>query len=98
MLPEILVLLALPFLTVGYILAGLWKAGEWLVHLFREHRIARIRAVKRTTEIELDRKQEELHRTILRLAEGLDMEAHEARKALIRDSFIASGHLPNRPG
>jgi hypothetical protein len=32
---------------------------------------------------------------ILNLADALGMEAHEARKALVRDSYRSSGHLPN---
>lgn len=55
---------------------------------FGERRRARI-------EAELDRKQDELRRTILHLADALGMEAHEARKALIRESFLASGRTPN---
>ena len=46
-------------------------------------------------EAELDRKQDELRRTVLQLADALGMEAHEARKALIRESFLASGRTPN---
>lgn len=45
-------------------------------------------------EAELDQKQEELRRTILQLADALGMEAHEARKALIRESFLSSGKTP----
>ncbi|MCO7202136.1 hypothetical protein NH287_01215 [Microbacterium sp. CnD16-F] len=55
---------------------------------FGERRRARI-------EAELDRKQDELRRTVLQLADVLGMEAHEARKALIRESFLASGRTPN---
>lgn len=47
-------------------------------------------------EAELDRKQDELRATILHLADALGMEAHEARKALIRESYRASGYLPNQ--
>jgi len=46
-------------------------------------------------EAELDRKQEELRRTILELAEAIGVEAHEARKAMIRESFLASGRVPD---
>ena len=45
-------------------------------------------------ERELDRKQAELRGTILNLADALGMEAHEARKALIRASFLARGEVP----
>ncbi|NYD66389.1 hypothetical protein [Agromyces atrinae] len=57
---------------------------------FGERRRARI-------EAELDRKQDELRRTVLQLADALGMEAHEARKALIRESFLASGRTPSEP-
>ena len=56
---------------------------------FGERRRARI-------EAELDQKQDELRRTILDLADALGMEAHEARKALIRESYLASGQVPRR--
>lgn len=55
---------------------------------FGERRRARI-------EAELDCKQDELRATILQLADALGMEAHEARRALIRESFLASGRTPN---
>lgn len=55
---------------------------------FGERRRARI-------EAELDRKQDDLRRTVLQLADALGMEAHEARKALIRESFLASRRTPN---
>lgn len=44
-------------------------------------------------EAELDQKQEELRRTILQLATAIRMESHEARRALIRESFLASGQI-----
>lgn len=53
----------------------------------RPRRAARI-------EAELDRKQEELRSTILNLAEALGADAHEARKSLIRESYLASGAAP----
>ena len=40
---------------------------------------------------ELNRTQLELRATILRLASALGADAHEARKALIRESYLASG-------
>jgi hypothetical protein len=57
---------------------------------FGERRRARV-------EAELDQKQDELRRTILSLADALGMEALEARRSLIRESFVASGRLPNEP-
>lgn len=46
-------------------------------------------------EAELDQKQEEMRRTILQLATAIGMESHEARRALIRESFLASGRIPS---
>ncbi|MCC4267334.1 hypothetical protein [Microbacterium schleiferi] len=45
-------------------------------------------------EADLDRKQEQLRRTVLDLANALGMEAHETRRALIRESYLASGKVP----
>lgn len=93
MLPGILVLLALPFVAVSYAVIGVVKGGELLMKSIRNHRYIRTRRA----EAELDRKQEELRRTILQLADALGMESHEARKALIRESYRASGQVPNQP-
>ena len=57
---------------------------------FGERRRARL-------EAELDQKQDELRRTILNIAEALGAEGYEARKALIRESYLASGSVPHRP-
>jgi len=43
-------------------------------------------------ERELNRKQLEIRATILRLATELGGDHHEARKALIRASYLASGN------
>ncbi len=59
---------------------------DWIKAL-RANRKARI-------ERELDRQQAELRATILHLAEQLGADAHEARKALIRESYLASGQTP----
>ena len=50
------------------------------------------RALKKRArlEAELDRTQAQLRATILDLAAQLGADAHEARKALIRESFIAA--------
>ncbi|SIS10621.1 hypothetical protein [Microbacterium sp. RURRCA19A] len=45
-------------------------------------------------EAELDRTQAELRRTILDLSAALGADAHEARKALIRESYLARGEIP----
>lgn len=91
MLAGLLAVVAVPALAVGYLVAGAWKGGEWLMLQFRRARERRVTRV----ESELDRTQEELRRTVLQLADALGMEAHEARKALIRESFLASGRAPD---
>lgn len=79
------------FWVVALVVIGLWKGGEWLVQWIIRRRQARIARI----EAELDRKQDELRHAVLRLAGELGMEAHEARKALIRESYLASGRLPS---
>lgn len=70
------------------VIAGMDALMDW---------IAKLRAQKRTRiERELDRTQEQLRQTVLALAGQLGADAHEARKALIRESFLASGQLPTR--
>jgi hypothetical protein len=77
---------------VGYIAWGYWKGGVWLMTWIARRREVRIAHI----EADLDRKQDELRSTLLQLADALGMEAHEARKALIRESYRASGRLPDR--
>lgn len=52
--------------------------------------------VQRRTRIEreLDATQERMRAVIFQLASELGADAHEARKALIRESYLASGQLP----
>jgi hypothetical protein len=82
------------FVIVGsviyYLALGLWMGGEWLMQLINRRRAVRVARI----EAELDRKQDELRATVLQLASALGMEAHEARKALIRESYLASGRIP----
>jgi hypothetical protein len=83
---EFLPLLLLPFIVVGLIIQGVIELAVWIVNKVRDHR-----ATKRSrVEAELDHQQAELRATILTLASQLGAEAHEARKALIRESFLAS--------
>ena len=89
----VLGLLALPFMLAGWVIYGLCTGGEWLVRYFLDRQERKRAAI----EAELDRKQAELRGTILSLADTLGMEAHEARKALIRESYRASGVVPARP-
>jgi hypothetical protein len=87
---EFLPLLLLPLLAVWGIVALLFKAGEGIVFLIRTLRDRRRARIER----ELDAKSAELRQTILTLAQQLDGSAHEVRKALIRESFLASGKVP----
>ncbi len=88
---QYLALLTLPFILAYGVL---WLIGAGLVWVvdclstLRERKRARV-------ERELDRKQAELRATIFTLAEHLNMDAHEARKALIRESYLASGRVPD---
>lgn len=85
-----LVLFALPFLLVGGLISWAIEGTELLVNWLRDRRARRIAHI----EAELDRKQMELRAAILALANQLGGDAHEARKALIRESFLASGKVP----
>ena len=83
---ELLPLLLVPILLVALLIQGVIEVTAWIAN-----RINNYRANKRARiEAELDRKQAELRATILNLASQLGAEAHEARKALIRESFLAS--------
>ncbi|MBM7502931.1 hypothetical protein ACFPER_05590 [Agromyces aurantiacus] len=93
MLIGILALIALPFLLLGQLIGWLVEVGDDIAWQERERKRRRLAAA----EAELDRKQDELRQTILQLAGQLGADAHEARKALIRESYLATGRLPNRP-
>ena len=82
---------------LGLLLGGLFGCGVIAGMDALMDWIAKLRAQKRTRiERSLDCTQEELRQTILALAGQLGADAHEARKALIRESFFASGHVPTR--
>ena len=89
----ILVLFALPVLLVGGLINLLFMGGEKFVDWLKTRRDRKRAAIER----ELDRTQAELRATIFRLASELAADAHEARKALIRESYLASGRTPDRP-
>jgi hypothetical protein len=89
---EILALLALPFLLVGGLINLIWMGGVWVVNWLMSHRERKRAAIER----ELDRTQAELRATILNLASQLGGDAHEARKALIRESYRASGRTSDQ--
>jgi hypothetical protein len=86
---QYLALLALPFLLAGGLVYWTGVGVMWLVDWWRDRRRRRIARI----EAELDRQQAELRATILHLADQLGADAHEARKALIRESFLASGRV-----
>lgn len=81
------------YAAVVYLGIGAWKGGEWLMQWITHRRQVR----RDRIEAELDRTQDELRRTILSLADALGAEAHEARRALIRESYLASGAMPEPP-
>ena len=87
----ILGLLALPLVLVGWVFSGICAGVEWLVKRAAEEARAEKRA---RIEAELDRKQAELRQTIFQLASAMNGDAHEARKALIRESYLARGEVP----
>lgn len=87
---QYLALLLIPFILVGGFLYWVGVGLEWLVDWWRDRRQRRIARI----ETELDRQQAELRATIFHLANQLGADAHEARKALIRESFLASGKVP----
>lgn len=87
---QYLALLLIPFILVGGLFYWVGVGLEWLVDWWRDRRQRRIARI----EAELDRQQAEMRATILHLANQLGADAHEARKALIRESFLASGRVP----
>jgi|GEM_PF-3832570 len=75
-------------LLLAVTLSALVALGMVVMEWFKERRIARITA-------ELNRAEAELRMAILQAANELGADAHEARKALIRVSYLASGHTPD---
>lgn len=75
------------FVTV-LLIGAIVELSYWLQQ-WRQRRVRRI-------EAELDRTQSELRATILKLASELGADAHEARKALIHESFLAAGRIPDQ--
>lgn len=69
---------------------AVWRGGEVLTGWLAERRQRRIVRI----EADLDRQAMELRSTIFTLAAQLSGDAHEARKALIRESYLASGKAP----
>jgi hypothetical protein len=83
---EFLPLLLVPFIVIALLIQGIVWVVNWLIQLRASRR--------RRIEAELDRTQAELRATILNLASQLGADAHEARKALIRESYLMSGNTP----
>lgn len=75
--------LILALLGVGFVIAVVMDVIE-------DHRARR----REHVEVELDRTAEQLRVAVFELANQLGADAHEARKALIRESFLASGRVP----
>jgi len=80
----VLVGLAL-LVTAGWLM---WREYQEEREMDEQTRIAAI-------EAELDAKATALRERMFEIAEALHAEGHDARKAMIRASFIASGKLPD---
>lgn len=78
--------LLLSVLLVALLATGVIDMAAWIVDRIRRYRTSKQARI----EAELDRKQAELRAAIFNLASQLGAEAHDARKALIRASFLAS--------
>ena len=87
--PALSALLRLP---AGALINRFPRGGRWLMYWL----IRRQEARTANTEAELDRTQDELRRTVLQLTDVLGAEAHEARRGLIRESYVASRRTPER--
>ncbi|MFZ8756964.1 hypothetical protein ACO03V_06025 [Microbacterium sp. HMH0099] len=86
----LVVLAGLPLLAFFALLDKVPDMIGWI-----GEQIERRRDAKRARiEAELDRTQAELRATILQLAAELGADAHEARKAMIRESYLHRGELP----
>lgn len=89
----VIAILTIPVMLATGLISTVMETGRWVMAEFRDWRQSRRdRAEKALTAQEL-----QLRRTILQLAEQLGAEAHEARKTLIRESFLASGRVPPPP-
>lgn len=87
-------LLLLPLVLAVLLIQGAVELTVWISKMVKQYR-----ANKRArSEEELDRTQAELRLAILNLASQLGADAHEARKALIRESYLAGrdGNPPTR--
>ena len=87
LLEFIILWLVLVAAYIGIVMA-IVELSDW----FADHRRAKVTKI----EAELDQAQDQMRATILALAGQLGADAHEARKALIRESFLTSGQVPTR--
>lgn len=72
-------------------LRRLWAAGQHALALVRNaSQAASLAAERQAIEAQLARERDEWNAAMLRVADTLGMNAHEARQALIRESFRAS--------
>lgn len=83
---SLLMLSAVLLLLVALILENVDELMSWIAKRVSRHRDGK----RAEVEAELDRQQAELRATIYSLASQLGADAHEARKALIRESYRAS--------
>ncbi|MDF1478777.1 hypothetical protein PYV02_06725 [Leifsonia sp. H3M29-4] len=73
------------------VLRRLWAIGQHAVTWTRDASLAAtLAAEKQAAEVQLAREWDEWNAGMLRLADALGMDAHEARQALIRESFRAA--------
>lgn len=96
--PLVNLMLLAVFGAIGAFVAVFWllvKGCDLVFNLYNQW-VERRQAKRRAVEAELDRQQAELRASMLRLAEALGAEAYETRKALIRESFLASGTMPEQ--
>ncbi|MEV7757841.1 hypothetical protein AB0O16_07565 [Microbacterium sp. NPDC089180] len=85
----LIVLAGLPLLLMFELLDRVPEVISWIGDRIEQRRDAkRVRI-----EAELDRTQAELRATILQLAADLGGDAHEARKAMIRESYLHRGEV-----
>jgi len=89
----------LPTLLLEFILSVLVGGGAGLLFIWALEALCEWASRRRgrrvtTLEAEFDKTQAELRAAALSLAEQLNGNAHEARKALIRESFLARGEIP----
>lgn len=84
-------IVVLGFVCLAAIVALVVLRRVAVARYLEEQRRARIAQI----EAELDEKARALRERMFEIASALHREGHDARKAMIRASFIASGKLPD---